>query len=63
MTEPSDPILGLMDIARALRELARGLSGVREGGGAMPGSRPGLAFLLTLLADRVDNYVDRLDAN
>jgi len=52
-----------MDIARALRELARGLNGVREGGGAMPGSRPGLAFLLTLLADRVDNYVDRLDAN
>ena len=63
MTEPSDPILGLMDIARALRELARGLSGVREDGGAMPGSRPGLAFLLTLLADRVDSYVDRLDAN
>ena len=63
MTEPSDPILGLMDIARALRELARGLSGVREGGGAMPGSSPGLAFLLTLLADRVDSYVDRLDAN
>lgn len=62
MTEPSDPILGLMDIARALRELARGLSGV-EGGGAMPDSRPGLAFILTLLADRVDSYVDRLDAN
>ena len=61
MPEPSDPILGLMDIARALRELARGLSGVKEGGGAMPGSRPGLAFLLTLLADRVDSYVDRLD--
>ena len=62
MTEPTDPIIRLMDTARALRTLSQGLSGRKEDGGDLPAAGiHGLAFLLALLADNVDSCVERLD--
>lgn len=51
----TDPIVGLLDTARALRVIASGED--KEGDGASPG----VAILLRLLADHVDDCAQRLD--
>lgn len=62
MTEPTDPVIRLMDTARALRALAQGLNGRKDDDGDLPAAGVhGLAFLLALLADNVDSCVERLD--
>lgn len=51
----TDPIVGLLDTARALRVLAGGEDTDGEG------ASPGVAILLRLLADHVDDCAQRLD--
>ena len=60
MTELKDPILELLDTARAMRVLALGLNGEDEGVELPEGGKPGLACLLRLLADNVDKNAQRL---
>ena len=62
MTEPTDPIVELLDTARALRVLALGLNGEDGEGTDFPqGGKPGLACILRLLADNLDKNAQRLD--
>lgn len=62
MTEPTDPIVELLDTARALRVLALGLNGEQGEGTDLPqGGKPGLACILRLLADNLDKNAQRLD--
>ena len=62
MTEPTDPIVEVMDTARALRVLAQGLNGEEGEGADLPqGGKPGLACMLRLLADNLDKNAQRLD--
>ncbi|WP_302413490.1 hypothetical protein [uncultured Desulfovibrio sp.] len=63
MTEPTDPIVELLDAARALHVLALGLTGeAGDPGAALPqGDRAGLAYLLHLLSNQVDGCAQRLD--
>ena len=56
-----DPILELLDTARALRVLALGLDGEDEGVELPEGGKPGLACLLRLLADNVDKNAQRIE--
>ena len=63
VTEPTDPIVELLDTARALRVLAQGLNGEDGESADLPqGGKPGLACILRLLADNLDKNAQRLDA-
>lgn len=62
MSELNDPIVELLNTARALRVLALGLTGEEEEGAALPqGGKAGLACLLRLLSEHVDSCAQRLD--
>ncbi len=62
MIERNDPIVELLDTARALRVLALGLTGEEEVGAALPqGGMAGLACLLRLLSEHVEGCAQRLD--
>ncbi|GAB1254789.1 hypothetical protein [Desulfovibrio falkowii] len=62
MSELNDPIVELLDTARALRVLALGLDGEEGEGTVLPqGGKAGLACLLRLLSEHVEGCAQRLD--